>query len=450
MSTNNQTTENNPNLQSQQSPYLLGGQNQQSRSPTDIQSRILNLSPYDIPVGVPNQNAIQTGYGGQIQGNLGVGNSPYGANINSQTPTPQSQSTGILPQQQHYIPQQFSQDQQNQFTRQQQQFVPQMQPQIQSQHSGIPTQFIQPAYQQPPSQMMAQNQFNQQQPLGGSQYQVPRHQQGDLPFGVQQQPQFLAPPQRQLFQEQQLGNPYQMQQQQQPGGLGIGLAPQPLMPPSRTEDQRKIYILDLIMKYQDILTQEERENIKKNNQWVSTGMLMGLISLPFSIYLSSQARRYPARRREFLTRILLLPFIPLTIMAYYGRQQRRLLEQFSDKYFKHLNDQDLDNFETYYHMKKNLHLQRLQPVYPPNQQMLPPGVPPPAYQPQGINPNQYTHGQNYNFQGQTTPQQQQFQPNNTPTLLSLDLGNLSTLNNERGQSNDTKISTDSKEEAKSL
>jgi hypothetical protein len=43
---------------------------------------------------------------------------------------------------------------------------------------------------------------------------------------------------------------------------------------------------DLIQKYPDILTMEERDKLSKSRDWVVFGIMMGLGSIPYTMYLA--------------------------------------------------------------------------------------------------------------------------------------------------------------------
>ena len=50
--------------------------------------------------------------------------------------------------------------------------------------------------------------------------------------------------------------------------------------------------------------------------------------------------------------MILFPLIPLVIVTISGVQVETHVSALSTKYFSHLSDTDLDNFETYYHLMR--------------------------------------------------------------------------------------------------
>ena len=83
------------------------------------------------------------------------------------------------------------------------------------------------------------------------------------------------------------------------------------------------------------------------------GVLSGLVAMPYSVYLGSKARKQPSLRSQYVRRIALLPTIPLLMILYSGYNVETIVKDLSLKYFGHLSDQDLDNFELYYQMMRN-------------------------------------------------------------------------------------------------
>lgn len=81
--------------------------------------------------------------------------------------------------------------------------------------------------------------------------------------------------------------------------------------------------------------------------------MAGIFAMPYSIYLGMKARRNPSLRSKYIRRMALLPTGPLLVVAIAGYFAEKNFKELSDKYFSHLTDQDLDNFETYYHMLKS-------------------------------------------------------------------------------------------------
>jgi hypothetical protein len=78
----------------------------------------------------------------------------------------------------------------------------------------------------------------------------------------------------------------------------------------------------------------------------------GFMALPYSMYLGFQARAHPTKRMYYLKRMFWLPTLGVTAALGSGYFMEKHIEKLSDKYFSHLSDADLDNFEEYYNMKK--------------------------------------------------------------------------------------------------
>lgn len=83
------------------------------------------------------------------------------------------------------------------------------------------------------------------------------------------------------------------------------------------------------------------------------GVFTGLIAMPYSFYLGRKARENPSMRSSYIRRMAILPTVPLVIMIVAGYYSNQNFDYLSNKYFAHLSDADLDNFETYYHMLKS-------------------------------------------------------------------------------------------------
>jgi hypothetical protein len=79
----------------------------------------------------------------------------------------------------------------------------------------------------------------------------------------------------------------------------------------------------------------------------------GIVSIPYSIFLGMKARRNPSLRNQYIKRMALIPTIPLGVLLIAGHYSNKNFDYLGAKYFGHLSDSDLDNFETYYHMLKN-------------------------------------------------------------------------------------------------
>jgi hypothetical protein len=50
--------------------------------------------------------------------------------------------------------------------------------------------------------------------------------------------------------------------------------------------------------------------------------------------------------------LILFPLIPPVIVTISGAQAEAQIRALSTKYFSHLSETDLDNFETYYHLMR--------------------------------------------------------------------------------------------------
>lgn len=83
------------------------------------------------------------------------------------------------------------------------------------------------------------------------------------------------------------------------------------------------------------------------------GLTSGIVAVPYSFYLGMKARRMPSMRSTYLRRMMLMPTVPLGIILITGGFAERNFKELSSKYFGHLSDTDLDNFENYYHMLRS-------------------------------------------------------------------------------------------------
>jgi hypothetical protein len=109
----------------------------------------------------------------------------------------------------------------------------------------------------------------------------------------------------------------------------------------------------MILKHPDILTLEEQNKVNRLKDWMLTGIMSGVIAMPYSLYLGMKARKNPSLRSSYIKRMALLPTVPLLIVVVSGYYAEKNFRALSDKYFGHLSDGDLDNFETYYHMLRS-------------------------------------------------------------------------------------------------
>lgn len=97
---------------------------------------------------------------------------------------------------------------------------------------------------------------------------------------------------------------------------------------SRTPAQRDMYIQDLILKHPDILTIEEQTQVNRWKDYMLTGIITGVIAMPYSIYLGTKARSNPSLRSSYIKRMAFLATIPLVIVVvsgYYAEQHFRTL-----------------------------------------------------------------------------------------------------------------------------
>jgi hypothetical protein len=83
-----------------------------------------------------------------------------------------------------------------------------------------------------------------------------------------------------------------------------------------------------------------------------SGMFAGVFTLPITVMLFVRARRNPTRKLQYARTMILMPIMPLGIVLYAGYKAEKNFTTLSDKYFGHLTDTDLDNFEIYYQMAK--------------------------------------------------------------------------------------------------
>jgi len=81
--------------------------------------------------------------------------------------------------------------------------------------------------------------------------------------------------------------------------------------------------------------------------------MMGIGTIPYSFYLAYKARKNPSLRSLNLRRMVIMPVFPLAVVMFNGMRAERQMSEISQKYFGHLSDNDLDNFEMYYLMKKS-------------------------------------------------------------------------------------------------
>jgi hypothetical protein len=74
----------------------------------------------------------------------------------------------------------------------------------------------------------------------------------------------------------------------------------------------------LILKYPDILTQEEQSKVNRLKDAMLFGVTSGIFAMPYSLYLGMKARRNPSMRTQYLKRMLILPTVPLFIILTAG------------------------------------------------------------------------------------------------------------------------------------
>ena len=92
------------------------------------------------------------------------------------------------------------------------------------------------------------------------------------------------------------------------------------------------------------MTQEEQSKVNRIKDFMLTGVTVGMIAMPYSLYLGMKARRNPANRSKILRQMLVLPIIPLGIILVSGGYAEKNFNELSQKYFSQLSDNDLDNF----------------------------------------------------------------------------------------------------------
>lgn len=107
------------------------------------------------------------------------------------------------------------------------------------------------------------------------------------------------------------------------------------------------------MKYPDIFTLEEQKNLRRDQDLLGFGVVGTIISIPYSIYLTSRMKKNPAQRFSYLFRLLTFASLPVFVLIYAGLRANAALSIISSKYFNHLTDYELDNFENYYQMIKS-------------------------------------------------------------------------------------------------
>lgn len=150
------------------------------------------------------------------------------------------------------------------------------------------------------------------------------------------------------------------------------IQPQQKIYSQRTHAQRQIFIQDLLMKYPDIMTQEEQKKTNTIKDFMIGGITFGIFAMPYSLYLGMKARRNPANRSSILRKMLILPTLPLAIVLISGAFAEKNFDHLSQKYFSQLSDGDLDNFENYYHMLRSGMPLQPQHIQVPNGYLSPP------------------------------------------------------------------------------
>jgi hypothetical protein len=90
-----------------------------------------------------------------------------------------------------------------------------------------------------------------------------------------------------------------------------------------------MYIQDLILKYPDILTNDEQDKVNTIKDIMLFGVTAGIFAIPYSVYLGMKARKNPTLRSQYIRRMAFLPTVPLLIVLVGG--------YYADKNFKNLS-----------------------------------------------------------------------------------------------------------------
>ena len=101
------------------------------------------------------------------------------------------------------------------------------------------------------------------------------------------------------------------------------------------------------------MTPEEQSKVNRIKDFMMIGLTSGIIAMPYSFYLGYKARKNPTMRSSYLRKMMLLPTLPLGLILIIGAFAETNFKNLSQKYFGHLSDTDLDNFENYYHMLRS-------------------------------------------------------------------------------------------------
>ena len=120
------------------------------------------------------------------------------------------------------------------------------------------------------------------------------------------------------------------------------------------------------------MTEKEQKKYNRIKDFMVSGVILGMVAMPYSLYLGMKARRNPANRSRILRKMLILPTIPLGLILIGGAFAEKNFEQLSHKYFSQLSDSDLDNFENYYHMLRSGMPMQAQQIQAPNGYLSPP------------------------------------------------------------------------------
>jgi hypothetical protein len=68
----------------------------------------------------------------------------------------------------------------------------------------------------------------------------------------------------------------------------------------RTAQQRAMFIQDLILKYPDILTRDEKFKLDRWKDAMMAGFLGAIFAMPYSLYLAVKARSRPLQRTKYI------------------------------------------------------------------------------------------------------------------------------------------------------
>jgi hypothetical protein len=97
---------------------------------------------------------------------------------------------------------------------------------------------------------------------------------------------------------------------------------------------------------------DEQNKTNRLKDYMLFGVMSGIVGMPISLYLGMKARKNPSLRSRYIKMMALIPTGPLFVVLISGFFAEKNYRYLCDKYFAHLSDTDLDNFENYYHLLK--------------------------------------------------------------------------------------------------